>query len=58
MYIGNSLISSAKTSLSPPVPNIFVAVTNTLTSLSTAGKSIVAVVTLTVTDPLVMLSPK
>ena len=59
IYVGNSLISSIKISLSPPVPNTFIAVTKTLTSLSTAGKSIVALVATTLlTVPFVKFSPK
>ena len=58
MCMDNSPILSIVTLLAGPVPNTFIAVTKTLTSLSTAGKSIVALVTLTVTDPFVIFSPK
>ena len=57
MYIHNSLISPIDVLLAGPDPNTFIAVTVTLTSLSTAGKSNVAIGTSTRKEPVVILSP-
>ena len=54
----NLLISFIEILLAGPDPNTFIAVTVTLTSLSTAGKSIVAIGTLTLTELSVILSPE
>ena len=60
MYICmyNSLILSIETLLTGPDPNTFIAVTVTLTSLSTAGRSIVAIGTSTLTELSVIFSPE
>ena len=56
--IANSLISSIAILLFGPDPNAFSAVTTTLTSLSIAGKSNVAIRLETEMDPFVIFCPK
>ena len=62
MYISmlcyNSLILFIAILLDGPDPNAFTAVTTTLTSLSTAGKSIVAIRVATAIDPFITFCPK
>ena len=58
-YVRNSLILSIAMLLAGPDPNTFIAVTITLTSLSTAFKSNPAIdASVTVMDLLVMFTPK
>ena len=58
MHVCNSLILSTVILLAGPDPDAFIAVTKTLTSLSTAGKLIIAIGSSTVTEPFVIFSPK
>ena len=57
-HIRNSQISSIATLLGGPDPNTFSAVTIILTSLFTAGRSIVAIGTSTLTELSVIFSPE
>ena len=57
MFLHNSPILAIEILLIGPDSNTFIAITKTLTSLSTAGKSISARVTATLTDPFVIFSP-